>query len=134
MASVPRKNLARSGDAHSLPRQIFQTDASTYTVRLHHLKQQAAHDKAIQHLLDERNATQSVFPATSLTLVYKPGSDPRRAAKLTHPGHSAAAAKARQGMALSSPPAAGGWVTFGVHTGANSRARRTVRLISPNSD
>ena len=31
-----------------------------------------------------------------------------RAAKLTHAGHSAAAAKAQQGKVLSSPPAAGG--------------------------
>ena len=50
--------------------------------------------------------------------------NPRRAAKLTHPGRGAAAAKALMGKALSSPPAAGGWVTFGVHTRANSRARR----------
>ena len=57
---------------------------------------------------------------------------PRRAAKLTHlcpaklahPGHIAAAAKTQQGKALSSPPTAGGWVTFGVHTRTNSRARR----------
>ena len=41
-----------------------------------------------------------------------------RAPKLTHPGRRAAAAKALMGKALSSPPAAGGGVTFGVHTGA----------------
>ena len=51
---------------------------------------------------------------------------PRRAAKLTHPGRGVAAAKALMGKALSSPPAAGGWVTFGVHIRANSRARRSV--------
>ena len=49
-----------------------------------------------------------------------------RAPKLTHPGRGSAAAKALMGKALSSPPAAGGWVTFGVHTWANSRARRSV--------
>ena len=49
-----------------------------------------------------------------------------RAPKLTHPGRSAAAAKALMGKALSSPPAAGGGVTLGVHTRANSRARRRV--------
>ena len=37
---------------------------------------------------------------------------PRRAPKLTHPGHIAAAAKALMGKALSSPPAAGGGVTL----------------------
>ena len=74
MASVPQENPARSGDARSLPRQIFQPDADTLTVRLHHLTH-GAHDKAIHHLLDERNATPTVFPGTSLTLVDKPGSD-----------------------------------------------------------
>ena len=78
MASVRRENLARSDDARSLPRQIFQTEAdllpgltaNTLTVRLHHLTH-----AAIQHLLDELNATQTVFPGISLTLVYKLGSD-----------------------------------------------------------
>ena len=53
-----------------------------------------------------------------------------RAPKLTHPGRSAAAAKALMGKALSSPPGAGGWVTFGVHTRANSRARRSSERLS----
>ena len=34
------------------------------------------------------------------------------------------------GKALSSPPAAGGWVTFGVHTRANSRARRSFKMTA----
>ncbi len=82
MASVLREHLARPDDARSLLRQIFQNEAdllpdltaNTLTVRLHHLTH-AAHDQAIQHLLDELNATQTVFPGTSLTLVYKLGSD-----------------------------------------------------------
>ena len=82
MASVLRENPARSDDARSPLRQIFQTEANllpgltanTLTGRLHHLTH-AAHDKAIQDLLDELNATQTVFPGTSLTLVYKLGSD-----------------------------------------------------------
>ena len=82
MASVLREHLARPDDARSLLRQIFQNEAdllpdltaNTLTVRLHHLTH-AAHDQAIQHLLDELNATQTVFPGTSLTLFYKLGSD-----------------------------------------------------------
>ena len=82
MASVLRERLARPDDARSLLRQIFQNEAdllpdltaNTLTVRLHHLTH-AAHDQAIQHLLDELNAMQTVFPGTSLTLVYKLGSD-----------------------------------------------------------
>ena len=82
MASVLREELARSDDARSLLRQVFQTDAdllpdftaNTLTVRLHHLTH-AAHDQAIRHLIDELNATQTAFPGTSLTLVYKLGSN-----------------------------------------------------------
>ena len=82
MASLLRENLARSDDARSLLRQIFQTDAdlfpdltaNTLTVRLHHLTH-AAHDQAVQHLLSELNATQTIFPGTSLTLIFKLGSD-----------------------------------------------------------
>ena len=82
MASLLRENLARPDDARSLLRQIFQNEAdlfpdltaNTLTVRLHHLTH-AAHDQAIQHMLDELNETQTVFPGTSLTLVFKLGSD-----------------------------------------------------------
>ena len=82
MASLLRENLARPDDARSLLRQVFLTEAdllpdliaNTLTVRLHHLNH-AAHDQAIRHLIDELNATQTVFPGTSLTLVYKLGSN-----------------------------------------------------------
>ena len=81
MASLLREHIARSDDARALLRQIYQTDAdltpdlnaSTLTVRLHHLTQ-AAHDHAIELLLVELNATQTVFPGTGLTLVFKLGS------------------------------------------------------------
>jgi hypothetical protein len=82
MASLLREHLARGDDdARALLRQIFQTEAdltpdlaaNTLTVGLHHLTQ-AAHDQAIQHLLAELNATQTVFPGTSLTLIFKLGS------------------------------------------------------------
>jgi hypothetical protein len=82
MASLLREHLARGADdARALLRQIFQTEAdltpdlaaSTLTVGLHHLTQ-ASHDQAIEKLLADLNATQTVFPGTKLTLVFKLGS------------------------------------------------------------
>ncbi len=82
MASLLREHMARGGDdARALLRQIFQTEAdltpdlaaNTLTVRLHHLTQ-AAHDLAIEQLLADLNATQTVFPGAQLTLVFKLGS------------------------------------------------------------
>jgi hypothetical protein len=82
MASLLREHMARGGDdARALLRQVFQSDAdltpdlaaNTLTVTLHHLTQ-AAQDQAIEHLLDDLNATQTVFPNTELTLVFKLGS------------------------------------------------------------
>ncbi len=82
MASLLREHMARGGDdARALLRQIFQTEAdltpdlaaNTLTVRLHHLTQ-AAHDQAIEQMLADLNATQTVFPGTTLTLVFKLGS------------------------------------------------------------
>jgi hypothetical protein len=81
MASLLREHLARGDDARALLRQIFDTEAdltpdlvaNTLTVRLHHLTQ-AAHDQAIAHLLDDLNTTQTLFPGTNLTLVFKLGS------------------------------------------------------------
>jgi len=82
MAALLREHMARgSDDARALLRQIFETEAdltpdlaaNTLTVRLHHLTQ-AAHDQAIEQLLGDLNATQTVFPGTKLTLVFKLGS------------------------------------------------------------
>ena len=82
MASLLGEHLARPDDARALLRQIFETEAditpdltaNTLAVRLHHLTQ-AAHDQAIELLLAEINAPQTKFPGTSLTLVFKLGSD-----------------------------------------------------------
>jgi len=81
LASLLREHLARTDDARTLLRQIFDTEAdllpdlttNTLTVRLHHLTQ-AAHDQAIELLLAELNATQTIFPGTQLVLVFKIGS------------------------------------------------------------
>jgi hypothetical protein len=76
-----REHLARSDDDRALLRQIFETEADlipyptakTLTVRLHRLTR-AAQDQAIEKLLIELNATQTVFPDTNLTMVFKLGS------------------------------------------------------------
>ena len=81
MAATVREELARSDDARSLLRQIYNTEvdlipdpeAKTLTVRLHHLTQ-AAHDAAARHLCDELTATETIFPGTDLRLVYTLGS------------------------------------------------------------
>jgi len=81
MASLLREHIARPDDARALLRQIFDTEAdlipdpasNTLTIRLHHLAQ-AAHDQAIEKLLDDLNATQTIFPGTQLTLIFKLGS------------------------------------------------------------
>jgi hypothetical protein len=82
MTSLLREHMARGGDdARGLLRQIFQTEAdltpdlaaNTLTIRLHHLTQ-AAHDQAIQQLLAHLHATQTVFPGSEFTLVFKLGS------------------------------------------------------------
>jgi hypothetical protein len=81
MVSVVREKMARTEDAHSLLRQIFDTEVDlvpdlqeqTLTVKLHHLTQRA-HDEVIRHLCHELNATESRFPGTELKIIYKLGS------------------------------------------------------------
>jgi predicted nucleic acid-binding Zn-ribbon protein len=82
MASLLREHMARGeDDARALLRQVFETEAdltpdptaNTLTVKLHHLTQ-AAHDQAIEKLIADLNATETVFPGTDLKLVYKLGS------------------------------------------------------------
>jgi len=81
MVSIVREKMARTEDARSLLRQIFDTEVDlvpdlqqkTLTVKLHHLTQRA-HDEVIRHLCQELNATESLFPGTELSLIYKLGS------------------------------------------------------------
>jgi hypothetical protein len=81
LVSILREHLARSDDARTLIRQIFETEADllpdatnkTLTVRIHHLTQ-AAHDRVLEKLCDALNETQTVFPGTDLTLIFKIGS------------------------------------------------------------
>ncbi|MBI4455269.1 MAG: hypothetical protein HY644_05150 [Acidobacteria bacterium] len=81
LASLLREHLVRSDDARALLRHIFHNEVdlvpdsktNTLTVRLHHLAQ-AAHDHAIAQLCAALNETQTVFPGTDLTLIFKIGS------------------------------------------------------------
>ena len=71
----------RADDARTLIRQIFETEADllpdaqnqTLTVRIHHLTQ-AAHDQVLEKLCVALNETQTIFPGTDLTLIFKIGS------------------------------------------------------------
>ncbi len=81
LVSLLRENLARSDDARTLIRQIFETEADllpdlnakTLTVQIHHLTQ-AAHDQVLEKLCSALNETRTVFPGTDLTLIFKTGS------------------------------------------------------------
>lgn len=81
MASLLREHISRSDDARALLRHIFHNEVdlvpnsitNTLTVKLHHLTH-AAHDQAIARLCDTLNETQTVFPGTNLTLIFKIGS------------------------------------------------------------
>lgn len=81
MVSIVREMMGRTDDARSLLMQIFNTEvdlvpdlnANTLTVRLHHLTQ-AAHDEAARHLCQQLNETETIFPDTSLRIIYKVGS------------------------------------------------------------
>ena len=65
----------------SLLRHVFHndvdlfpdSDTNTLTVRLHHLTH-AAHDQPVAQLCAALNETQTVFPGTNLTLIFKIGS------------------------------------------------------------
>jgi hypothetical protein len=81
MMSIIREKMGRADDAHSLLRQIYNSEidlvsdlqANTLTVRLHHLTQ-AAHDDVARHLCDQLNETETLFPDTQLKLLFKVGS------------------------------------------------------------
>ena len=81
MANILRSVIKRPDEARTLLRALYATEADlipdlkaqTLTVRLHHMAQKNS-DLAIQKLCDELNATETVFPRTSLRLILKLGS------------------------------------------------------------
>ena len=80
MTNVLLNKMNKLDERRSLLRAIYQTEAdllpdehnSTLTVRLHHLANHSS-DKALQHLCDELNETNTIFPGTALRLIYKVG-------------------------------------------------------------
>src|SRR6266853_4902408 len=81
LASLLREHLVRSDDARALLRHLFHNDVdllpdsktNTLTVQLHHLTH-ATHDRPVAELCAALNETQTVFPGTNLTLIFKIGS------------------------------------------------------------
>jgi len=58
----------------SKPKPIsYDTTNKTLTVQIHHLTQ-AAYDQVLEKLCAALNETQTVFPGTDLTLIFKIGS------------------------------------------------------------
>ena len=78
MAQILRQRMTRHDDARSLLRAIYSTEADilpdlqakTLTVRLHPLANTSS-DQAVRQLCDELNATEILFPATELRLIYE---------------------------------------------------------------
>lgn len=79
LVALAREKLARSEDARSLVRQIFESAVDlcpnpkqhTLTVRLHRLSS-AIHDGVLEHLCAELTATETIYPGTDLRLVFEP--------------------------------------------------------------
>lgn len=80
MAQVLPEAMSRHEEARSLLRNIYRTEADlipdeqahTLTVVLHHLANRST-DKGVRHLCEELNATETIFPGTTLRLVYELG-------------------------------------------------------------
>lgn len=78
MALMLREHMTHLDDARALLREIYSTEADmipdlsagTLTIRIHHMANRAA-DTVVQHLCDELNATETLFPGTNLRLVYE---------------------------------------------------------------
>jgi hypothetical protein len=77
MSRLLRESLRREDDSRSLLRDLFRSDADlipdcdnqVLEVRIHTLANPRS-NRAIQHLLDHLNATESTFPGTEFRLSY----------------------------------------------------------------
>jgi predicted nucleic acid-binding Zn-ribbon protein len=82
LAQMARETMRRDDDARSLLRSLYRTEADllpdhhagTLTVRVHHQANRCA-DEVIRHLCHELNQTETIFPGTTLRLVYQLVSD-----------------------------------------------------------
>lgn len=82
MAILLKEVLARSDDARSLLKQLFNADADllpnpeegVLIVRLHHLTNRMS-DVAVRFLADHLNASETIYPGTNLRMVFKWVSD-----------------------------------------------------------
>ena len=78
MVQMAREKMSRDDDARSLMRALYHAEvdllpdenAGTLTVRVHHLANRSA-DEVIRHLCAELNLTETIFPGTTLRLVYE---------------------------------------------------------------
>ena len=78
MVQMAREKMSRDDDARSLLRALYNAEvdllpddkAGTLTVRVHHLANRSA-DEVIRHLCAELNMTETIFPGTTLRLVYE---------------------------------------------------------------
>lgn len=78
MAHILREKISREDDVRTLLRAIYSAEADlvpnaqdqTLTITLHHIANQYS-TRAIKHLAEEINATETLFPGTSMRLIYK---------------------------------------------------------------
>jgi len=81
MVQVLREVTSQQDQARRLVKGVYDTEADlvpdekekTLTVFLHNLPSHSA-DKSVQHLCEEMNKTETIFPGTNFRLIYKMGS------------------------------------------------------------
>ncbi len=89
MVQIARETMRREDDARSLLSALYRTEADlvpdekagTLTVRVHH-QANRCHDEIIRHLCHELNQTETIFPGTSLRLMYEMVSNTSDGAKI----------------------------------------------------
>lgn len=78
MANIVKEVMSHKDEARSLLQMVFSSEADivpneegrTLTVRLHHPANRSS-DKVIQHLCNELNLSETIFPGTNLRLKYE---------------------------------------------------------------